>query len=132
MIILITSIIIQTIISITFVSIFESPFFTIFLFWLFLLCQHVKANHFCVKNLQSFYNQYSADFERTKYAWFIRARKMKANRLIKLHKRKEARQAKKKKKKEKKIFMIKKRAEDFTCRRCLSHFDNNSKLHRHV
>ena len=54
---------------------------------------------------------------------------MKADRLIKLHEREKARQAKEKKKKKKKTFIIKKRIEDFTCKRCSNHFDNNNKLH---
>ena len=54
---------------------------------------------------------------------------MKADRLIKLHEREKIRQTKEKKKKKKKTFIIKKKAENFTCRRYLSHFDNNNKLH---
>ena len=100
--------------------------------WLSFLCQHIQANHLCAKNLQSLYDQHLADSERVKYAWYIRARKMGADRLIKSHERKETRQAKEKKKEKKKAFIIKKRAENFICRRCSSHFDSNSKLHQHI
>ena len=57
---------------------------------------------------------------------------MKVNRLMKLHERDKFRQAKKKKKEKKEALIVIKRAETFLCKCCLSHFDDDNKLYRHM
>ena len=109
-----------------------------FLFWSFFFCICISSNESITYDFRFLYEQHQKNQINQKCVWFIQVKKIQEKYLVRKHelqmKNKIKQKAKKLLKQQKKTRLIKKRAKEFTCKRCKHSikFDNNIKLHEHI
>ena len=114
-----------------------------FLSWSSLLCicisvNDIFANESITQNFRCLYEQHQQNQISQKCAWFVQAKRAQKNYLMRKHESKIKNKLKEKMKQltkqKKKARLIKKRAEEYTCKRCKHSikFDNNIKFHEHI
>ena len=123
----------------TFTSISAIIFESDFLSFSFALCDHVSEDHLMTQNLKYIYSMHlNENAKILRCNWFVQIKKTQEIYHVRKHeltmKSKIKQKAKKLLKQQKAIRLIKKRTEEYTCRRCKNStkFDSNIKLHEHI
>ena len=103
------------------------------------LCDHVSDDHSMTQNLKTLYSMHLIENVKTlRCNWYVQTKKTQKIYHVRKHelimKSKIKQKAKKLLKQQKEIRLIKKRIEEYTCKRCKHSikFDNNIKLHEHI
>ena len=108
--------------------------------WSSFLCICLDANDSRTQDLRTLYHEHTNSnfISVSRCSWFTQAKKAQENYLMRKHelqmKNKVKQKAKKLLKQQKEVRLIKKRVEEYTCRRCKNStkFDSNIKLHEHI
>ena len=110
-----------------------------FLFWSFLLCICLDANDSRTQNLRILYHEHTNSnfINVSRCSWFTQVKRIQKEYLVRKHelqmKSKIKQKTKKLLKQQKETRLIKKRIEEYICRRCKTiKFDNNIKFHEHI
>ncbi|KAG6985334.1 hypothetical protein G7Y79_00107g101530 [Physcia stellaris] len=101
------------------------------------LCDHVPDGHPMTQDLKTLYSMHlTGDAKALRCSWFTQAKRAQESYHLRKHelevKNKLKEEMKQLTKQKEEARLAKKRAEGYTCRRCKTKFDSNTKLHEHI